>query len=75
MIQLTVGYLQEEEKEKKKINVVALINSVIGIPTIVFLIFLILKGFLADYQIFAYSGLALLTIGVFFSFYKLIKGK
>ncbi|MCG3221336.1 MAG: hypothetical protein H7641_08145 [Candidatus Heimdallarchaeota archaeon] len=72
---MTIGYLQEEEKEKKKINVVALINSVIGIPTIVFLIFLILKGFIADYLIFAYCGLGLLALGVFYSFYKLIKGK
>ena len=72
---MAIGYLQEEEKEKRKINVVALINSVIGIPTIVFLIFLIIKGYLADYLVFAYCGLAFLAVGVFFSFYKLIKGK
>ncbi|NPD89168.1 MAG: hypothetical protein HGN29_10615 [Asgard group archaeon] len=71
---MTVSYLQEEKKEKKKISIVALINSVIGIPTIVFLVFLIVKGSLADYLTFAYCGLALLVLGVFFSFYKLIKG-
>jgi hypothetical protein len=72
---LTIGYLQEEEKEKKKISVIALMNSIIGIPTIVFLVFLIVKGSLADNLIFAYCGLAVLALGVFFSFYKLIKGK
>ncbi|MHA1952674.1 MAG: hypothetical protein ACXAAM_00765 [Candidatus Heimdallarchaeaceae archaeon] len=72
---MTVGYLQKEEKEKKKINVVALVNSIIGIPTIVLLIYVILKGFLADYLIYAYCGLAFLAVGVFYSLYKLIKGK
>jgi len=67
--------LHEDKKEKKKTNIVALINSLIGIPTIIALIFLILKGFLADYSIFAYCGLALLVLGVSYSLFKLIKGK
>jgi hypothetical protein len=72
---LTVGYLQEDEKEKRKINVVALINSVIGIPTIIFVIFLLAKGFFVDYLIIVSCGLAFLTLGVVYSFYKLFKKK
>jgi uncharacterized membrane protein len=72
---LTISYLQEDKREKKKINVVALINSLIGIPTIIALIFLIMKGYLVDYLIIAYSGLALLILGISYSLFKLIKGK
>jgi hypothetical protein len=72
---LTIGYLQEDEKEKKKINIIALINSVIGIPTIIFVIFLLVKGFFTDYLIIVYCGLAFLVLGISFSFYKLFKKK
>jgi uncharacterized membrane protein HdeD (DUF308 family) len=70
---LTIGYLQEEEREKKKLNWFALVNSVIGIPSIVFIILLLAKGIITDYLIIVYIGLFVITTGVFYSLFKIIK--
>jgi hypothetical protein len=64
-----MGYAQ---KENRRINVIALINSIIGIPVIIFSIFLVSKGFLSDYLIIVVSCLLLLSIGVFYSLFKII---
>jgi len=70
---VTLSYLQEEKKEKKKLNLFALINSFIGIPTIIFIIILLSKGIITDYLIVVYMGLFILTTGVFYSLFKLFK--
>jgi len=65
-----MGYVQ---KENKRVNIVALLNIIIGIPVIIFSTFLLSKGFLADYLIIVCSCLSLLAMGLFYSVYKVIK--
>ncbi|MFW9851741.1 MAG: hypothetical protein ACFFDS_02255 [Candidatus Thorarchaeota archaeon] len=69
---LTIGYLQEEKKEKKKLNWFALANSLVGIPTIAFIILLLAKGIISDYLVIVYIGLFAITTGVFYSLFKII---
>lgn len=73
MIILTIGYLQEDEREKKKLNWFALANSLIGIPSIAFIILLLAKGIITDYLVIIYIGLFVITTGVFYSLFKIIK--
>ncbi len=74
MIKVTLSYTVGKEKEKKKLNKFALINCILGIPTITFLSLLVAKGFLEDYLIIAYSAIAVLCVCMIYSIYKLIKG-
>ena len=73
MIGLTLSYAKEDKEDSKGINKFALLNSIIGIPTLIFLIFLIVKGFLAEFLVIGYCSIAVLVVGIGYSIFKLIK--
>jgi len=70
---LTLSYIYEDEREKKKISKFAILNCVIGIPTIAFLILLLAKGLLVNYSAIVYSAIGLLGLGIVYSIYKMIR--
>ncbi len=74
-IKLTVGYQVDENKQSKKTNKFALVNCIIGIPTILFLTWLMAKGFLADHIVTSSLALSVLAIGVGYSIFKIVKEK
>lgn len=61
--------------EKQRPNKFAIINCILGIPTIAFLILLLVKGFLTDYQIIGYLGIIFLSIGIGYSVFILVRKK
>ncbi|MHA1345047.1 MAG: hypothetical protein ACTSVO_00615 [Candidatus Heimdallarchaeaceae archaeon] len=69
---MTLGYQVDENKQSKKINKFALVNCIIGLPTIIFLIWLMAKGFLADHIITSSIALSFLVIGVGYSIFKIV---
>jgi len=70
---LTLSYVKEDKEDSKGINKFALLNIIIGIPTLIFLIFLIVKGFLAEFSVIGYCSIAILFVGICYSLFKLIK--
>jgi hypothetical protein len=70
---VTLNYSVKAEKEKKKLNKFALINCIIGFPTIAFLGLLIGKGFLDNHLILAYCSIGVLSLGMIYSIFKLVK--
>ncbi|MCE7748031.1 MAG: hypothetical protein GPJ51_06515 [Candidatus Heimdallarchaeota archaeon] len=70
---MTLSYVHEDEREKKKISKFAILNCVIGIPTIAFLILLLAKGLLVNYSAIVYSAIGLLGLGIAYSIYKMIR--
>ena len=72
---MTLGYQVDKSKQNKKTSKFALINCIIGIPTIALLILLMAKGFLADYILTSSLALSVLAIGVGYSIFKIIKEK
>ena len=73
MIELSTLYPYEEKKDKTKISKFAILNCVIGIPTISFLIFLLVKELFVEYLAVVYSAIGVLGVGVIYSIFKLIK--
>lgn len=73
LIELTLSYSYKDEKEKKKISKFAIINCAIGVPTIAFLILLMVKGFLVDFIALTGSAIGLLSLGIVYSIYKIIR--
>ncbi|MHA1202451.1 MAG: hypothetical protein ACTSQ4_08010 [Candidatus Heimdallarchaeaceae archaeon] len=72
---MTVGYQVDENKQSKKTNKFALVNCIIGIPTIALLILLMAKGFLADHIVTSSLALSVLVIGIGYSIFKIVKEK
>ncbi len=72
---MTLGYQIDENKQSKKTNKFALVNYIIGIPTIALLILLMAKGFLADHTITSSLALSVLAIGVCYSIFRIVKEK
>jgi len=70
---LIPSYDHEDEREKKKISKFAILNCFIGIPTIAFLILLLAKGLLINYSAIVYSAIGLLSFGIAYSIYKMIR--
>jgi len=70
---LTLSYGYKDEEEKKKISKFAIINCAIGIPTIAFLILFLAKGFLSNYVALTSSAIGLLSLGIAYSIYKMIR--
>ena len=56
-------------------NKFAIVNCIIGIPTIALLILLMAKGFLADHIVTSSLALSVLAIGVGYSIFRIVKEK
>lgn len=54
-------------------NKFALVNCIIGIPTIFFLIWIMAKGFLANHVVTSSLALSVLAIGVGYSIFKIVR--
>lgn len=72
---MTLGYQVDENKQSKKMNQFAIVNCIIGIPTIAMLILLMAKGFLADHIVTSSLALSVLAIGVGYSIFRIVKEK
>ncbi|MCK4896361.1 MAG: hypothetical protein KAS47_06095 [Candidatus Heimdallarchaeota archaeon] len=72
---MTLGYQVDENKQSKKMNKFAIVNCIIGIPTIALLILLMAKGFLADHIVTSSLALSVLAIGVGYSIFRIVKEK
>ena len=72
---MTLGYQVDENKQSKKANKFAIVNCIIGIPTIALLILLMAKGFLADHIVTSSLALSVLAIGVGYSIFRIVKEK
>jgi len=70
---LTLGYQVDKNKQSKKVNKFALVNCIIGIPTIIFLMWLMVKGFLANHIVTSSLALSVLAIGVGYSIFKIVR--
>ena len=70
---MSLSYSYKDDEEKKKISKFAIINCVIGLPTIAFLVLLLVKGFLNNYIALTSTAIGLLSIGVAYSIYKMIR--
>lgn len=71
---MTIAY-QTDNKQSRKVNKFAIINCIIGIPTISLLAFLMIKGLLANYIVTSSIALSFLVLGVSYSIFKIVKEK
>lgn len=72
---MTIVYQSDENKQSKKVNKFAIVNCIIGIPTISLLVFFMIKGLLVNHIITSSIALGFLVLGVGYSIFKIVKEK
>ena len=72
---MTIVYQSDENEQSKKVNKFAIVNCIIGVPTISLLVFFMIKGLLVNHIITSSIALGFLVLGVGYSIFKIVKEK